>query len=36
VRRDEPIATVAGSHLHFEIRKGKHKYGEPMVPDFGS
>jgi len=36
VQRDQPIATVAGSHLHFEIRRGKHKYGEPMVPDFGS
>lgn len=35
VRRDQPIATVAGSHLHFEIRRGKRKYGEPLVPDFG-
>lgn len=35
VRRDQPIAVIAGTHLHFEIRQGLSKYGKPLVPDFG-
>lgn len=35
VARDQPIATIAGSHLHFELRDGGRKYGPARVPDFG-
>ena len=35
VRRDQPIATIDGTHLHFEIRQGNRRTGKPLVPDFG-
>ena len=35
VHRDQRIATIAGTHLHFEIRQGNRRTGKPLVPDFG-
>lgn len=35
IKRDDPIATIAGSHLHFELRNSHTKYGASLVPDFG-
>jgi len=35
VQRDQHIATIAGTHLHFEIRQGNSRTGKPLVPDFG-
>lgn len=35
VQRDQRIATIAGTHLHFEIRQGNSRTGKPLIPDFG-
>lgn len=35
VQRDQRIATIAGTHLHFEIRQGHSRTGKPLVLDFG-
>ena len=35
VQRDPRIATIAGTHLHFEIRQGNSRTGKPLIPDFG-
>lgn len=35
VQRDQRIATIAGTHLHFEIRQGNSRSGKPLIPDFG-
>lgn len=34
IARAQPLATLAGSHLHFELRDGGRKYGPAREPDF--